>query len=58
MLLLHLVIHEIQVAKLINYTFGFGCENVYVGALQFRDFFLKDTIKGWVDNKVKYVMDC
>jgi hypothetical protein len=58
MLLLHLVIHEIQVVKSTNYTFGFDCESVYVGTLQFQDFFLKDTIKGWVDNKMRYVMDC
>ncbi len=28
-LIFHLVIHEIQVVKLTNYTFGFGCEDVY-----------------------------
>jgi hypothetical protein len=41
-----------------NYTFGFDCENVYVRTLQIQNFFLKDIIKGWVDNKVRYVMDC
>jgi hypothetical protein len=46
MLVLHLVIHEIQVAKSTNYTFGFDCESVYVGTLQIWDFFLKGHHQG------------
>jgi hypothetical protein len=38
MLLFHLVIHEIQVTKPFNYIFGFCCEDVCVGTLQFGYF--------------------
>jgi hypothetical protein len=42
---LHLVIHEIQIVKPINYTFGFGDS--------LDTFLFGDAIKDWAKNKKK-----
>jgi hypothetical protein len=41
-----------------NSSFGFGCENVYTRALLFGYLSFWGHMKDWVENKLRYVVDC